>query len=250
MKWHWKMYLLIEKLIGKLIYLTITWPNISFDVHHLSQFLHAPKVSHYASAKVIKYIKGAPSKGILYKRNASLTLHAYCDVDWADCPISRKFVMRFCIMLNWWINVFWKSKKQTTISRSSVESEYRVMASTIFEIRWLHYFLNDLHVIQSDTMTLHCDNRATIHIANNPMFHERTKHIELYYHFVSDHLSAGLFHLHHTPSHLQVVDVLTKPATLETFCRLLPKLVIYDIHAPAWERGVLRLMDCYLLFFS
>jgi len=168
-----------RKLIGKLIYLTITRPDISFSVNYLSQFLASPTLTHFRSGiKILKYIKQAPGKGILYRRDAPLQLRAFCDADWADCPVTRKSISGFCVLLGT-TALSWKSKKQTTISRSSAESEYRSMASCVCELLWLQYLLNDLNVHLQFQSTLSCDNRAANHIATNPVFHERTKHIEI-----------------------------------------------------------------------
>lgn len=129
--------------------------------------------------------------------------------------------------------ITWKSKKETTVSPSFAESEYRTMTSTVCELMWLYYLLNDLHYL------LYCDNKAAIHITSNPVFHERTKHIEIDCHLVRDHLKACLFELRHVTSIAQVVDILTKPATLDSLRRLLWKLGVYDLHSPTWG-GCLR----------
>ena len=222
-----------RRLIGKLLYLTVTRPDISFSVAYLSQFLSTPLQSHFQSGlKILKYIKQAPGNGLLYKRNASLQLHTFCDADWADCPTTRRSVSGYCILLGS-TAISWKSKKQNTVSRSSAESEYRAMSSCVCELLWIHFLLHDLRVTLTGKSTLSCDNIAAIHIASNPVFHERTKHIEIDCHFIRQHLKAGLFELHHVPSHSQLADILTKPASTKALQSFLPKLGMFNLHSPA-----------------
>ncbi|XP_075515740.1 putative mitochondrial protein AtMg00240 [Primulina tabacum] len=109
-------------LVGRLIYLTITRPDICYAVQFLSQFMHAPKASHLdAAIRVVKYIKKNPGQGILFQPSTSLSLTAYCDSDWAACPMSRRSVTGYCIKLGTSL-LSWKSKETkhdlTIISRS------------------------------------------------------------------------------------------------------------------------------------
>ncbi|XP_015168884.1 uncharacterized mitochondrial protein AtMg00810-like [Solanum tuberosum] len=123
-----------EKLIGKLLYLNMTRPNISYNVQTLSQFLHQPKKSHMDVAlRVVKYIKGQPGQGILLSSKCGTEIIAYCDADWAACPLTRKSVTGYVIKLGESV-VSWKAKKQTIVSRSSDEAEYRSLASTVVEL--------------------------------------------------------------------------------------------------------------------
>ena len=110
--------------------------------------------------------------------------------------------------------ISWKTKKQIIVSRSSAEAEYRSMATTCCEITWLKYLLEDLKVKHSQTVMLYCDNKATIHIASNPVFHERTKHIKI------DCLTSQ-----------QPVDIFTKALGLAQFHHLLGKLSVMTIHS-------------------
>ncbi|XP_059295496.1 uncharacterized mitochondrial protein AtMg00810-like [Lycium ferocissimum] len=134
-----------QRLIGRLLYLTITRPDISFVVQVLSQFTQFPKMSHWdAALRLVRYIKKCPSQGLLISSNSSTTLQAYCDSDWAACPNTRRFVTGYVIKLRQSL-ISWKSKKQQTVSRSSAEVEYRSMATAVSEIVWLLGLLKDLY---------------------------------------------------------------------------------------------------------
>nr|XP_016445318.1 PREDICTED: uncharacterized mitochondrial protein AtMg00810-like [Nicotiana tabacum] len=120
-----------QRLIGKLLYLTMSRPDISYGVQTLSQYLRQPKKSHMEVAlRIVKYVKKEPGRGILLSSNKSEGITAYCDADCAACAHSRKSVTRYLIKLGDSI-ISWKSEKQTTISRSSSEAEYRSMAATV-----------------------------------------------------------------------------------------------------------------------
>ena len=173
-----------RKLIGKLNFLTHTRPDIAFSVQHLSQFLQAPREPHMKAARhVLHYLKGAPALGILLNNSPSFDLLAYCDADWASCPHSRKSVSGFVIFLGNTL-ISWKSKKQTTVSLSSAEAEYRSLRRLIAELSWLSRLLHELTITSITPIPVKCDNLAAIYIARNPVFHERTKHIEIDCHFV------------------------------------------------------------------
>ncbi|XP_060195375.1 uncharacterized mitochondrial protein AtMg00810-like [Lycium barbarum] len=133
-----------QRLIGKLSYLTVTRPDIAFGFQTLSQYLQQPKKSHMDEAiKIVKYIKSQPGQGILISSAPIESVTAYCDADWATCSHTRKSVSDYLIKLGQSL-ISWKSKKQTTISRSSAESEYMSMASTISEFTWILSLLKEL----------------------------------------------------------------------------------------------------------
>ncbi|GJS85516.1 putative RNA-directed DNA polymerase [Tanacetum coccineum] len=132
-----------QKLMGKLIYLTNTRPDISYVVHCLSQFMHAPLMSHLRSAfKILRYLKGSPGLGI-HVTKTSVCSQAYSDADWAKCVVTRKSVTGYYVFINDNL-ISWKSKKQNTISKSSSEAEYRALASVTSEIIWILKVLKDV----------------------------------------------------------------------------------------------------------
>nr|GEV57149.1 ribonuclease H-like domain-containing protein [Tanacetum cinerariifolium] len=156
------------------------------NVHCLSQFMHKPLKSHLKIAlKVLRYLKGCPGKGINIVKQPKSSLEAFMDADWAKCIVTRKSVTGFCVNLNGSL-VSWKSKKQNTLSKSSAKAEYRAMTFVTLEIVWILKILKDLNWEHLLPINLFCDSRAAIKIAANPVFHERTKHLEIDLHFVRE----------------------------------------------------------------
>lgn len=220
-----------RRLVGRLIYLTITRPELSYSLHVLAQFMHEPRQDHWdAAMRVLRYLKQSPGQGIFLRPN-SLELQAYCDSDWAGCPLTRRSVTGYFITLGG-CPISWKTKKQTTVSRSSAEAEYRAMASTVSEVIWLRSLLNSLGITYSRPTRLFCDNQAALHIAANPVFHERTKHIEIDCHFLREHIQSGAITTSHVPTRLQLADIFTKALGRDRFLFLLDKLGVRDLHAP------------------
>ncbi|XP_075080686.1 secreted RxLR effector protein 161-like [Nicotiana tabacum] len=220
--------------MGRLLYLTITRPDISFAVQTLSQFMQRPKESYMEAAlKIVRYIKEAPGIGLLMEAGPIVQLVAYYDLDWASCLNTRKSVTGYVVKLGNSL-ISWKSKKQPTISRSSAEAEYRSMVAATAEITWLTGLLEDLRVKVSKLITLFCDNKAAIQIAGNPIFHEWTKHIEIDCHFVREKIKTRLITPCHVTSSLQLADFLTKGLTAAQHSFLVSKLDVLDIfHPPA-----------------
>ncbi|XP_038998774.1 uncharacterized mitochondrial protein AtMg00810-like [Hibiscus syriacus] len=151
-----------QRLIGRLIYLTHTRSDITFVVHHLSQFMQQPKRSHLEAAlRVVKYIKKNPSQGILLSSAGQCQLSTFCDADWAACLMTRKLVTGFCVKLRNSL-ISWKSKKQNIIARSSAEAEYKGMAMVAAEIVWLKGLLVELSVRDLQPAKLYCDSKAAL----------------------------------------------------------------------------------------
>ncbi|KAG7578881.1 Reverse transcriptase RNA-dependent DNA polymerase [Arabidopsis thaliana x Arabidopsis arenosa] len=167
-----------RRLVGRLIYLLTTRPELSYSVHILSMFMQSPRIDHWnAALRVVRYLKGSPGRGVLLSSDSDLTLTAYCDSDFATCSTSRRSLSGYVMFLGG-SPVSWKTKKQDVVSHSSAEAEYRSMRNALNEVRWWKQLLEDLGYPQPKPIELFCDSQAAIHIANNPVFHERTKHIE------------------------------------------------------------------------
>ncbi|XP_021623921.1 uncharacterized mitochondrial protein AtMg00810-like [Manihot esculenta] len=199
-----------QRLLGRLLYINLTRPNICYAVQHLSQFMSMPRKPHWEAAlHVLRYLKGTLYQGLHYPVSNDLCLNAYCDSDWAACTYSRKSLSGYCIYLGPCL-ISWKTKKQTTVSKSSAEAEYRAMANTVCELLWISYVLHNLQVAIQLPIPLHCDTKAAMHIAANPVFHERTKHIEIDCHLFQDQLQQGFILPSHLPTQEQLADIFTK----------------------------------------
>ncbi|KAL0412091.1 UNVERIFIED_CONTAM: Retrovirus-related Pol polyprotein from transposon RE2 [Sesamum latifolium] len=186
-----------RRLIGRLLYLGFSRPDISFAVQQLNQFLQNPREPHWdASIHLVRYLKGTSSLGLFFGTDSPLTLSAFSDSDWACCLDSRRSFTGYCIFLGESL-ISWKTKKQATVSRSSAEAEYQSMASTVCELIWISYSLDDFGITLHSLIPFHCDNKAAIHITENPVFHERTKHLDIDCHIVRDCLSLVSFFLTH-----------------------------------------------------
>ncbi|KAG8480521.1 hypothetical protein CXB51_024618 [Gossypium anomalum] len=186
-----------QRLIGILLYLTHTRPDITFAVQHLSQFMQAPKKVHYeATLQIVRSITG------------------------------------YCIKLGDSL-ICWKSKKQNTVSCSSAEAEYRYMASTVAELVWLKGLIEELGIKHEIPAALFCDSQAALQIAANPVFHERTKHIEIDCHFVREKIQKGVVQTSHVSTKDQQADIFSKGLCLAQHDHLVSKLGMKDVyHSP------------------
>ncbi|CAN1266800.1 Retrovirus-related Pol polyprotein from transposon TNT 1-94 [Linum perenne] len=226
-----------RQLVGRLHYLTITRPDISYGVQQLSQFQSSPTDLHLQAAhKVIRYLKQSPGQGLFFSRNTDLRLSGYSDSDWASCPDTRRSTTGFCLFLGSSL-LSWKTKKQGTVSRSSSEAEYRALAQLCCEVQWMVSLLIDLGVKHEVPVKLFCDNQSAIYIAQNPVFHERTKHIEIDCHVIRERLQNGLISLHHVPTEIQLADLFTKGLPAPRLRMLLAKLGVLDLFHPQLEGG-------------
>ena len=221
-----------RRVVGRLVYLTITRPDLSYAVHVLSQVMHEPRQAHWnAVMRVLRYLKGSPGQGIMLRSDSDLKIRAYCDSDYNSCPRTRRSLSAYMVLLG---NspVAWKTKKQDTVSHSSAEAEYRAMSDALKELKWLKRLLEDLGVKHEAPMELYCDSKAAIYIAANPVFHERTKHIEKDCHSVRDAVKAKLITTVHVRTNEQLADILTKALGTSSFCYLLSKFGVCDLHSP------------------
>jgi hypothetical protein len=179
---------LYRQLVGNLIYLTDTHPDLTYVVHLVSQFMSAPRSTHYAAVlRILQYIKRMLFHGLHFSAQSSLELSAYADADWAGDPTNRRSITGYCFLLGSSL-ISWRSKKQSVIARSSTEAEYRALPNATSELLWLCWLLANMGAPQTTSTPIHCDNRSAIHITHNDVFHERTKHIEIDCHFIRHHL--------------------------------------------------------------
>lgn len=221
-----------RRLIGRLIYLTFTRPDLCYAVHVLSQCMQRPRQDHWdAALRTVRYIHGSPSQGILLRVDSDLCITAYCDADWNTCPISRRSISAYIVQLGQ-SPISWKTKKQKTVSMSSAKAEYRSMAFTLKELKWIKQLLTPFGINHHQPMRLYCDSKSAIYIAANPVFHERTRHVESDCHFVRDAVMEKLITTEHIKTKEQPADILTKALPSTTFAYLLSKLDIHNLSLP------------------
>ncbi|KAJ0469227.1 putative RNA-directed DNA polymerase [Helianthus annuus] len=222
-----------QRIIGRLLYLQVTRPDIAYSVNILSQFVSDPRKEHMeAVTRILRYLKATPGQGIYIPKHDGFQLVAYCDADWLGCLTTRRSRTGYILILGG-SPVSWKTKKQSVVSRSSAEAEYRAMAATVSEVLWLRWLLQDFNVHIAGPTPMFCDNQVARHIANNPVFHERTKHVEMDCYFVRERVISQEIQPVHVDSKLQLADLLTKPLGAQQLQFLLNKLGIRDLHAPA-----------------
>uniref|UniRef100_A0A2N9EH95 CCHC-type domain-containing protein n=1 Tax=Fagus sylvatica TaxID=28930 RepID=A0A2N9EH95_FAGSY len=161
--------------VGSLVYLTITHPDIAHAVQLVSQFVSDPRRLHLTALhRIIRYLRSTFDLGLPYYKSALPQLQAYSDVDYGGCPDTRRSTTIYCSFLGSSL-LSWKSKKQPTVSKSSTEAKYRAMSTVCSEIVWLCRLLADFGMTPSIPTPLFCDNESVVKIASNPVFHERNK---------------------------------------------------------------------------
>ncbi|XP_038715021.1 uncharacterized mitochondrial protein AtMg00810-like [Tripterygium wilfordii] len=220
-----------RRLIGRLMYLTLTRPDISYAVNTLNQFIQHPTDIHMTAAtRIVKYIKGNLAQGLFYPTTNPLQVKAYCDSDWASCSNTRRLVTGYMVKIGEAF-ISWRSNKQKTVSKSSAEAEYRAMASTTSEYAWINSLFKELQIQISHRMDLFCDNQAAMHIATNHVFHERTKHIEIDLYYTREKVEEGMIKLKYLKSAEQPADLLTKALSVARLQHLLSKLnmILYHV---------------------
>jgi hypothetical protein len=199
-----------RSLAGALQYLTLTRPDISYAVQQICLHMHAPRQPHLALIKrVLRYLRGTMDFGLHLRASTSSDLTAYSDADWAGCPDTRRSTSGYCVYYGDSL-ISWSSKRQTTVSRSSAEAEYRAVAHVVAECCWIRQLLQELHRPLRSATVVFCDNVSAIYMSTNPVQHRRTKHIEIDIHFVREKVSLGEVRVLHVPSALQFADIMTK----------------------------------------
>ena len=145
-----------RSIAGALQYLTITRPDIAYAVQQVCLHMHAPRDVHQTMMKrILRYVKGTTSLGIQLRAAPSPTITAYSDADWAGCPDTRRSTSGFCVFLGNSL-ISWSSKRQTMVSRSSTEAEYRAIANAISECSWLRQLLGELLYTVTSVTVVFC----------------------------------------------------------------------------------------------
>jgi len=168
-----------QRLVGKLVYLSYTRPDICYAVSIVSQFMHCPSEEHMnAVVRILCYLKSTPTRGLLFSKNDHLEDEGYTDADWVGSIFDRKSMSGYFMFIGGNL-VTWRSKKQKVVALSSAEAEFRGMAKGLCELIWLRRLLSEIGFGSKLRMNLYCDNKAAIEISHNPVQHHHTEHIEV-----------------------------------------------------------------------
>ncbi|OIT18727.1 retrovirus-related pol polyprotein from transposon tnt 1-94, partial [Nicotiana attenuata] len=227
---------LYRSTVGALQYLTFTRPDIAYAVNKISQFMHCPMDSHWIAVKrILRYVKSTAPHGLFLSHGSSTLLHGYSNSDWGGDTDDRKSTTGFTIFLGSHL-ISWASRKQKSVSRSSTEAEYRALAAATSEITWIELLLREIGCFTSSIPILWCDNLSATYLTANPIFHSRTKHMEINFYFVRDKVRAKSLSVRYVSSQDQVADALTKPLSKVRFLDLKSKLTV--VPHPAQLEGV------------
>ncbi|PKU83709.1 Retrovirus-related Pol polyprotein from transposon TNT 1-94 [Dendrobium catenatum] len=216
-----------RRIAGSLQYLSITRPDIAFATNQICQHMHQPTNSDLQALKrLLRYLKGTLNYGLPIQ-TGDLSLRTYTDADWASDIADRKSISGYCTFLGSTL-ISWTVKKQVTVAKSSTEAEYRALSAATSNVLWIRRLLDEVGIPQQQPTTIHCDNISAMALAKNPVFHARTKHIEIDYHFIRQHLNSGAIQLSYIASSDNISDIFTKSFSPAGFQELRRKLTIQD----------------------
>ena len=210
-----------KQLVGSLLYLTATRPDIMYAVSLISRFMSCPYESHWLTAKrILRYLKGTTEMGIFYKKGGGSTdVVAYSDSDFAGDLDDRRSTSGYVFFFGSGA-VSWASKKQPIVALSTTEAEYIAAAFCACQCVWIKRVLEKLDPKEQKSTLILCDNNSTIQLSKNPVFHGKSKHIDIRFHFLRDLVKDGGVKLSYCKSEVQIADIMTKPLKLDQFERL------------------------------
>ena len=179
---------LYHPLISSLMYLVNSRPDLCFVVNTLSQFMVEPRRVHWVAAKhVLRYLAGIVEYGLDYRRSDGIRLIGFTDSDWAGSVADRKSTFGCCFSLGS-TTVSWFSRKQKSVALSFAEAEYMAVGQVNCEALWIRKLLVNLFGQELRLTIIYYDNQSCIQLSENPVFHDRSKHMEIRYHFVQDYV--------------------------------------------------------------
>jgi histone deacetylase 1/2 len=219
-----------RSIVGALQYMTLTRPDIAFSANKVCQFLHSPTTVHWEAVKrILRYLQGTITFGLKIGKSKSSLVSAFSDANWAGCPDDRRSTGGFAVYFGSNL-ISWSARKQATVSRSSTEAEYKAMENATAEVMWVHKLLDELGIPHPRVACLWCDNLGATYLSSNPVFHARTKHIEIDFYFVREQVAWKKLGVRFISTGDQIVDGFTKPLgarPLDNFrynLNLVPKL--------------------------
>jgi hypothetical protein len=213
-----------KQLVGSLLYLTATRPDLMYAVGLVSRYMERPTEMHLQAVKrILRYLRGTTEFGIIYRKGDEGQLRAYADSDYAGDVDDRKSTSGFVFMLGTGA-VSWSSKKQPVVTLSTTEAEFIAVASCACQGVWLRRILGNIGLEQVTNTVIYCDNNSAIKLSKNPVLHGRSKHIDVRFHFLRDLTRDGVVELVYYNTQEQIADIMTKPLKLEAFLKLRDKL--------------------------
>jgi len=216
-----------RSMIGSLLYLCASRPDIMLSVCMCASFQANPRECHLMAIKrILRYLVHTPNLGLWYTKGSTFNLLGYSDLDYAGCKVDRKSTTGTCQFLSWSL-VSWSSKKQNSVALSTAEAKYIATGACCAQLLWMKQTLSDFGC-EFTKIPLMCDNESAIKLANNPVQHSRTKHIDIRHHFLRDHETKGDISLRHVSTDKQLADIFTKPLDERRFCALRNELNILD----------------------
>ena len=210
-------------MIGSLLYLTASRPNIMYSTCLCARFQAQPREPHLTTIeRMFRYLKGNPDLGLWYPRESDFNLIGYSDADFSGCKVDRQSTSGGCQFLGDRL-VSWSSKKQKLISTLTAKAEYIAAGSCCAQILWMKNQLQDYGLSYSK-IPIYCDNQSAIAMIGNPVQHSLTKHSSIRYHFIREHIMEGTIELHFVPTDQQLADIFTKPLVEAVFIKLVNEL--------------------------
>ncbi|GAA0159048.1 transmembrane signal receptor [Lithospermum erythrorhizon] len=218
-----------KQIVGSLMYLTNTRPDIMHATCLISRYMSRPTELHLQAAKrILRYLKGSMNMRILYQRNSiKEELKAYTDSDYVGDYDDKKSTSGYVFVLNGGA-ILWGSKKQPIVTLSTTEAEYVATTACVCQLIWMKRILKTLKYEDRDCTEIRCDNSSTIKLSKNPVFHGRCKHIEVRYHFLRNLVKEGVILLSYCRSEDQMADIMTKALKMEVFHKQVRALGIHD----------------------
>ena len=199
-----------RRLVGKLIFLTNTPPDITHAVHQVARFMHTPQTAHLqAIYSILRYLRHTPHHRLFYARGDRDHLSGFTDADWGGDSETRLSVTGYLFKLGH-SPITWTSKSQASVSLSSTESEYRALMEGTREAIWLKRLLCEPQLTPRHRIPIHCDNLGSVKLSLNPIFHSRSKHFNIHLHFTKEKVQEGEIEVLDIPTDLQPADILTK----------------------------------------
>ena len=216
-----------RSMIGSLLYLCASRPDIMLSVCMCARFQATPKESHHKAVKhILRYLAHTPTLGLWYPKGSAFDLIGYSDSDYAGDRVDRKSTSGTCHFLGRSL-VCWSSKKQNCVSLSTAEAEYIAAGSCCAQLLWMKQTLKD-YGVNMKNVPLFCDNESAIKIAHNPVQHSKTKHIQIRHHFLRDHVVKEDIDIIHVNTEEQLADIFTKPLDEKRFSKLRCELNILE----------------------